>query len=454
MSKKMESMKHLYRGISNIVITLVVTLLFSYVWEEWLNILLDRPFLTLGGTTMIVIYMVLAIFFIHGFGGYEIGVSRISHASIGCALASLIVNFLMMVFTVMMVGYKSLIPGIIVAYVELFLADVIILFIITYVLTWLYRRIFPPYQMLQIHGEHVNNLDHKMGLRRDKYVIAETVMDTAPFDVITAKIDKYEAVLINDVPSELKNKILKYCFDRQKRVYFTPKISDIIVKESEELNLFDSPLYLSRNIGFSLGQRIVKRTGDIILSLLGIAITSPVMLVVAIMIHSYDKGPVFYKQERYTIHKKRFKVIKFRSMIVDAEKKSGARLASENDDRITPIGHFIRATRIDEIPQFFNILKGDMSFVGPRPERPQIHEEYCEKVPEFDFRLSVKAGLTGYAQVYGKYNTTTYDKLKFDMIYVQKASIILDLQLILLTLRVVFQKESTEGVEEGEKTAK
>ncbi|MCI7469864.1 MAG: exopolysaccharide biosynthesis polyprenyl glycosylphosphotransferase [Lachnospiraceae bacterium] len=454
MSKKMESMKHLYRGISNIVITLVVTLLFSYVWEEWLNILLDRPFLTLGGTTMIVIYMVLAIFFIHGFGGYEIGVSRISHASIGCALASLIVNFLMMVFTVMMVGYKSLIPGIIVAYVELFLADVIILFIITYVLTWLYRRIFPPYQMLQIHGEHVNNLDHKMGLRRDKYVIAETVMDTAPFDEITAKIDKYEAVLINDVPSELKNKILKYCFDRQKRVYFTPKISDIIVKESEELNLFDSPLYLSRNIGFSLGQRIVKRTGDIILSLLGIAITSPVMLVVAIMIHSYDKGPVFYKQERYTIHKKRFKVIKFRSMIVDAEKKSGARLASENDDRITPIGHFIRATRIDEIPQFFNILKGDMSFVGPRPERPQIHEEYCEKVPEFDFRLSVKAGLTGYAQVYGKYNTTTYDKLKFDMIYVQKASIILDLQLILLTLRVVFQKESTEGVEEGEKTAK
>ena len=454
MSKKMESMKHLYRGISNIVITLVVTLLFSYVWEEWLNILLDRPFLTLGGTTMIVIYMVLAIFFIHGFGGYEIGVSRISHASIGCALASLIVNFLMMVFTVMMVGYKSLIPGIIVAYVELFLADVIILFIITYVLTWLYRRIFPPYQMLQIHGEHVNNLDHKMGLRRDKYVIAETVMDTAPFDEITAKIDKYEAVLINDVPSELKNKILKYCFDRQKRVYFTPKISDIIVKESEELNLFDSPLYLSRNIGFSLGQRIVKRTGDIILSLLGIAITSPVMLVVAIMIHSYDKGPIFYKQERYTIHKKRFKVIKFRSMIVDAEKKSGARLASENDDRITPIGHFIRATRIDEIPQFFNILKGDMSFVGPRPERPQIHEEYCEKVPEFDFRLSVKAGLTGYAQVYGKYNTSTYDKLKFDMIYVQKASIILDLQLILLTLRVVFQKESTEGVEEGEKTAK
>lgn len=451
MNNRMENMKRLYRIISNIVITMVVTVMFAFVWEKWLNVLLDRPFLTLGGTTMIVIYMVIAIFFIHGFGGYEIGVSRISHASIGCALASFIVNFLMMVFTVMMVGYRRLVPGIVVAYLELFLGDVPILFIVTYFLTWLYRRIFPPYQMLQIHGEHVNNLDHKMGLRRDKYVIAETVMDTAPFERIVERIDKYDAVLINDVPSELKNRILKVCFDRGKRVYFTPKISDIIVKESEELNLFDSPLYLSRNTGFSLAQRIAKRTIDIILALIGIILTSPVMIVVAVMIHSYDKGPVFYKQERYTIHKKKFMVIKFRSMIVDAEKNTGARLASENDDRITPIGRLIRKTRIDEIPQFFNILKGDMSFVGPRPERPEIHEEYCQKVPEFDFRLSVKAGLTGYAQVFGKYNTTTYDKLKFDMIYVQKASILLDLQLILLTLRVVFQKESTEGVDESGK---
>ena len=454
MSEKMEGAKHLYRFLTNLIITSVVTVLFAYDWINWLNILLDRPFLGLGQLTMIVIYMVLAIFFIYSFGGYEVGVSRISHGSIGCALASLTVNLIMAVMTIMMVGYRRLAPTIVFVYLQLFLVDVIILFIITYFGTWLYRKIFPPYQMLQIHGEHVNNLDHKMSQRRDRYVIAETIMGNAPLSEIWAKIDKYDAVLINDVPSELKNKILKYCFDRQKRVYFTPKISDIIVRESDELNLFDSPLYLSRNVGFSLWQRAVKRTGDIILSLIGIILTSPIMLVVAILIHSYDKGPVFYKQERYTIHKKVFKVIKFRSMIVDAEKNTGARLASENDDRITPIGHFIRSTRIDEIPQFFNILKGDMSFVGPRPERPEIHEEYCEKVPEFDFRLSVKAGLTGYAQVFGKYNTTTYDKLKFDMIYVQKASILLDMQLILLTLRVVFQKESTEGVEEGEKTAK
>ena len=293
-----------------------------------------------------------------------------------------------------------------------------------------------------------------MNHRGDKYRIAGILTADTPIEKIARAIPNYDAVLINDVPSELKNKILKVCFDQKKRVYFTPKISDIIVKEAEELNLFDTPLYLSRNIGFSTMQSVVKRAGDIVLALMGIILSSPIMLITAILIHSYDKGPVFYRQERYTIGKKRFKVLKFRSMIVDAEKGGKARLATENDDRITPVGHVIRATRIDEIPQFFNILKGDMSFVGPRPERPEIHEEYCLKVPEFDFRLSVKAGLTGYAQVYGKYNTTTYDKLKFDMIYVQKTSILLDLQLILLTLRVVFQKESTEGIEEGETTAK
>ena len=145
--------------------------------------------------------------------------------------------------------------------------------------------------------------------------------------------------------------------------------------------------------------------------------------------------------------------MKFRSMITDAEKDGKARLATENDDRITPVGKFIRATRIDELPQFFNILKGDMSLVGPRPERPEINKEYYEELPEFAYRLRVKAGLTGYAQVYGKYNTTSYDKLKLDLIYVERCSILLDIQLILLTLRVVFTKDATEGLEEGQTNA-
>ena len=177
------------------------------------------------------------------------------------------------------------------------------------------------------------------------------------------------------------------------------------------------------------------------------------MLVAGIAIRCYDGGPAFYRQVRCTKDKREFEIIKFRSMVVDSEKDGKARLAAENDDRITPIGKFIRATRIDELPQFFNILKGDMSFVGPRPERPEIIAEYEQEIPEFAYRTRVKAGLTGYAQVYGKYNTTNLDKLKLDLIYVERGSILLDLKLILLTIKVVFIKDSTEGLEEGETTA-
>nr|MCR4568112.1 sugar transferase [Pseudobutyrivibrio sp.] len=215
----------------------------------------------------------------------------------------------------------------------------------------------------------------------------------------------------------------------------------------------DTPLYVCKNVGMDGISAALKRFGDIVISLLAIIVGAIPMAIIAILIHAYDGGPVFYKQTRCTIGGKEYKIIKFRSMVVDAEKDGKARLASENDDRITPIGHFIRATRFDELPQFFNILKGEMSFVGPRPERPEIIKEYVKEVPEFAFRTHVKAGLTGYAQVYGKYNTTSLDKLKLDMMYVEKCSVLLDIQLILMTLRVIFTKDSTEGVTEGETNA-
>ena len=177
------------------------------------------------------------------------------------------------------------------------------------------------------------------------------------------------------------------------------------------------------------------------------------MLVTAIMIKSYDKGPVLYKQVRCTIGKKKFMIMKFRSMRVDAEKDGVARLASKNDSRITPIGKFIRKCRIDELPQLFNILAGDMSFIGPRPERPEIIEQYLSEMPEFAFRMKVKAGLAGYAQVYGKYNTTPYDKLKLDLTYIENYSIWLDIKLMLLTIKILFTPDSTEGVEENQITA-
>ena len=233
-----------------------------------------------------------------------------------------------------------------------------------------------------------------------------------------------------------------------KRVYFVPKLSDILVKNAEELNLIDAPLFLNRNNGIGPGQRILKRTFDIILSLLALILLSPIMMITAIAIKIEDGGSVFYKQERVTIGEKRFMILKFRSMIVDAEKDGKPRPAGAADDRITKVGRVIRSCRVDELPQLINILMGDMSIVGPRPERWEHVEKYCQDIPEFNYRHMMKGGLTGYAQVYGKYNTTALDKLKLDLLYITNYSFLLDIQIIFETVKILVQKESTEGFSE------
>ena len=191
---------------------------------------------------------------------------------------------------------------------------------------------------------------------------------------------------------------------------------------------------------------------DVTLSGVLLLVVSPFMLLTALAIKLEDGGPALFKQERVTVDGRPFWIYKFRSMIVDAE-KYGAQFSSKNDSRITKVGRFIRATRLDELPQLLNILKGDMSIVGPRPERQQYIEEFCKETPEFIYRLKVKAGLTGYAQIYGKYNTTPLDKLKLDLMYIETYSVLLDIRLIFLTLKIMFMKESTEGVEDGQNHA-
>lgn len=307
--------------------------------------------------------------------------------------------------------------------------------------------------MLVIYGEYSpTNLIKKINSRRDKYDVCATESVKVGYEALYTKILDYEAVVLCDLPSQIRNQILKFCYDQKKRTYITPKISDIIITGTERIHLFDTPLMLARNGGLTIEQRIGKRAMDIVFSLLAIVISAPFMLIFALCIKLYDRGPVFYTQERVTRDGKAFQIIKFRSMRENAE-KDGARLAAKGDSRITPIGRFLRATHLDELPQIFNILKGEMSFVGPRPERREIAEEYEELIPEFRFRLKVKAGLTGYAQIYGKYNTAPYDKLKLDLTYIENYSVWLDLKLMLMTFKIMFQKENTEGVDKEQKTA-
>ena len=448
-----ETRKGLFRFVSSVVLVAVLATLFGVMWYMRFQMLMLYRFLSVGNYLMIGLYVVLAVLVINTFKGFSIGSGRISILCMSQAIAMGLVNFLEFIILLLMTRIKALMWMTLAYVLALTVIQCVAILIVTYSATKLYRAVFPPFSILNIYGEYENNLVWKMNRRADKYRITGEISCNEPLEKIVSKLENYDAVLINDVPSEIRNDIIKACFATDKRVYFTPKISDILIKGADEVNLFDTPLYLCKNVGMDGIQTAIKRLGDILISGIGIILTSPIMLVTAILIHRYDGGPALYKQTRCTIGGKEYKIMKFRSMIMDAEKDGKARLASENDDRITPIGHFIRATRIDELPQFFNIIKGEMSIVGPRPERPEIISEYVKDVPEFAFRTHVKAGLTGYAQVYGKYNTTSYDKLKLDMIYVEKCSVLLDIQLILMTLRVIFTKDATEGVAEGETNA-
>ena len=276
-----------------------------------------------------------------------------------------------------------------------------------------------------------------------------TLADDGSFDEIRPELEKgYEAVFVAGVNSHCRNGILKYCEDRGLRGFFLPHIGDVIMQGTQHIQAFDSPVMMARRKTLRPEYRVIKRALDILFATIGLVIASPVLLVTAIAIKAYDGGPVFYKQTRLTRNGKHFKIVKFRSMKVDAEKDGVARLSTgKNDDRITPVGKVVRACRLDELPQLWNILVGEMSFVGPRPERPEIAEQYYEKMPDFKLRLQVKAGLTGYAQVYGKYNTDPYEKLEFDLMYINQMGILTDLELMFATVGILFDKESTEGVQ-------
>ena len=318
-----------------------------------------------------------------------------------------------------------------------------------------YRRVFPPREMLLIHGERdIDDILRKFASRKDKYKIVKCIDVKEGLAKLEEEVEKgYGAVVLWDIPTEERNRLLKYCYSRFIRVYMMPKIPDVLIKGSDQLHLFDTPILLTREYALKIEQRTIKRMIDLICALILLVVTSPFMLITAILVKCYDGGPVLYKQVRCTKGGREFKIMKFRSMRVDAEKDGVARLAAKNDNRITPIGKFIRAVRIDELPQLFNILAGDMSFIGPRPERPEIIKQYVEEMPEFVFRMKVKAGLAGYAQVYGKYNTTPYDKLKLDLFYIENYSVWLDLKLMLLTLKILIRPESTEGVDSTQVTA-
>lgn len=446
-----EQFKRLIIFVEMVAIIALEALVFWNVWINYYNQMLPKGlrYWRRGHWVVIILYIVLLYFFSRVYGGLKIGYLRLSDIIYSQILSMILVNLITYAQICLMGrSIMSITPILFIISV-----DIGIICAWAIICKYVYIRLYPPHKIIMVYGDREPTaLIQKMSSRKDKYDIQESIHISEGEDVIMEKILGYEAVIICDVPSQIRNNILKYCFKYSIRVYVTPKLSDIIILGSDSIHLFDSPLLLSRNSGLNLEQAIAKRMMDLFLSLLMLMIASPFMIIIAIFIKAYDGGPVFYKQERLTINGKKFMIYKFRSMKIDSE-KHGARLAMKNDSRVTPIGKIIRNIHFDELPQIFNILKGEMSLVGPRPERPMIMKEYEKDIPEFIFRLKVKAGLTGYAQVYGKYNTTPYDKLKLDLLYVENYSLWLDFKLLLMTFKILFQKENTEGVEQWQKTA-
>ena len=436
-----EDTKGFLRVAETLLEVLILTVVYYLVWKQGYEM---YAFAYKGKYVLMGVYGLLTYLIFQNADCTMFGqLSRID-LIIGQIISLFLVNFITYL-QLCLIG-NAVLP--LIPMVKLFVIQAVVAIGLILLYTTVYHKLYAPHNMLLIYGNKNSiGLKLKMDSRKDKYNITGLICADEGYDAIVQKIPQYDAIILNDVAAPLRNDILKFCYRFRVRTYVAPKLTDIMLRGAKGISLFDTPLLLVKGTGLTPAQRVGKRLMDILLCSIAMIVAAPVMAVVAIAIKLEDGGPVFFKQKRMTRNGREFDILKFRSMIVDAEKYAGAVLATDNDPRITRVGKVIRATRLDELPQILNILKGDMSIVGPRPERKVIADEYCKDIPEFAYRLKVRGGLTGYAQIYGKYNTSAYDKLRLDLMYIENYSFMLDIKLIILTLRIIFSKESTEGID-------
>ena len=411
-----------------------------------LNYYPETDFWFKGFVVFEFLYLVVFVAFASTYHSFNIGTTRYRELIFTYILSTFLTNFIF--YFILSLTAKKLLPIAPLGYMTLIQWGAALL------LYWgadrLYYALYPARQSVVVCSKdrHEVAVFRKIDSMKERHTICAVITEAQDPDAIKRCLEPYSTVFMGDISRELRVDLTEYCFENNKRLFVLPTVDDIIFHNANQTVIGDSLVYQCRNRTFTIEQLLVKRLMDIVFSLIGIVVSSPIMLVAALIVKLQDGGPVLFKQVRYTRNYARFTLMKFRSMIVDAE-KNGAQFTTQGDDRITPFGRFMRATRIDELPQFFNILKGEMSLVGPRAERIENVDFYCERMPEFRYRMKVKAGLTGYAQIYGKYNTNFEDKLKLDLLYIENCSILNDLQLMFMTLKILFMKDSTEGFDVG-----
>lgn len=430
---------------------LIETILFCVIWFQIYNVKMPVPFERKGHLMMIGFYVFYLFVFVYMYGGTKYAYYRKGQLILSQTLGMIIANAVTYI-QIIMVSKVFPLPTVIPMFI-ISIVDFLVIVLLNQLSDGIFGRLFPPKKLLLIcDWKAKDNLIYKISGRKDLYKVHRCISAEESLESLKEASKDCDALMLYGLEQEKRDALVKYCYEKSLRIYVAPEVSDILLRGADAMHSFDTPFLLLRNYGLSFEQRVMKRALDIVISLFMLILASPFMLLTALAIKLEDRGPALYKQERVTLNGKKFYIYKFRSMIVDAE-KNGAQFSSKNDSRITKVGKFIRATRLDELPQLWNILNGDMSIVGPRPERQNYIDEFCKETPEFTYRLKVKAGLTGYAQIYGKYNTTPLDKLKLDLMYIEHYSILLDIRLIFLTVKIMFMKESTEGVEEGQNHA-
>lgn len=445
--KQLSGAKSLIRNLEGFLEILILTIVYYVTWRRGYANDLFPAYFGYGKYVLAGVYALLVLVLFSAFDGFKFGYLRRFDALLSQWISLFIANFITY-WQLCLIANVVITP---VPMLMLMLTGAVIALVCVVFYTWLYHRIYVPKNMAMILGrDDAVTLKFKMETRPDKYHVGKLISVDEGFESICQQIVNYDAVIINDVPAQIRNDILKFCYRHQIRTYVTPKLSDIIVRGATSITLFDTPLLLVKGNGLTPSQQFCKRIMDLAICLPVAIVALPFLLLTPLAIKLEDGGPVFFKQKRASLGGEEFEILKFRSMVVDADKIGNRSGATTNDPRITKVGKIIRATRIDELPQLLNIIRGDMSIVGPRPERMENMADYSKAIPEFDFRTKVKGGLTGFAQIYGKYNTSPYDKLRLDLMYIENYSFVLDIKLILMTIRIMLSKDSTEGFDKIE----
>ena len=430
---------------------LCITAIFYLCWNGYYNKLLDVRFSFKGNSLLLSMFGGCYFLYFLLYEAHKISISSVSEL-IYDQFLSLMLTDLIAYFVIVLIlrDLQNVIPMLL-----CFVAQCFVSALWSFLIHRWYFATHKPKRTVVIWdvSKGLRELINMYGLEK-RYQVIDNLYVKDCIKELPKYLDGMEAVFLSGVHSGDRNKVIKYCVRNNIDAYVIPRIGDTIMRGAKPLHLFNLPMLKVVSYSPRMSYLFIKRAVDIIISGIALIILLPLMIITAVAIKATDGGSVLYKQCRLTQGGKKFNILKFRSMRMDAEKDGVARLSTGSaDDRITPVGRFIRAVRIDELPQLINILKGEMSIVGPRPERPEIAAEYEKEMPEFALRLQAKAGLTGYAQVYGRYNTTPYDKLLLDLNYIANPGIAEDFKIFMATIKILFMPESTEGVAVGQITA-